>query len=160
MKNIVHTKHRNPVKIKFSSVNIKFGNDDILLNSKPSINIVAKVDSFVPNEHNEERMLSISQFQKFFTDQIVTIKATIKRLSGMKNVSAGESLIKRILLWLTLLVQLELYSGETIVKKRLWKIIRTYFSISDTDQTISEIRLIRLKMVPAQMKSVTHSKKF
>ena len=119
MKNIVHTKQRNPVKIKFSSVNIKFGNDDILLNSKPSINIVVKVDSFVPNEHNEERMLSISQLQKFFTDQIVTIKATIKRLSGMKNVSAGESLIKRILLWLTLLVQLELYSGETIVKKRL-----------------------------------------
>ena len=44
--------HKSPDKINNSSVNKKFGIDDILLNSKPSINTVAKVDSFVPDEHS------------------------------------------------------------------------------------------------------------
>ena len=44
---------QSPVKIKIFSVNKKFGNDDILLNSKSSINLIAKVDSFVPDEHRE-----------------------------------------------------------------------------------------------------------
>ena len=69
---------KSPVNVKNFSVNKKFGNDDILLNSKSSINVVAKVDSFVPDEHNEETILSISQLQMVFMDQIVTIKATIK----------------------------------------------------------------------------------
>ena len=77
------------------SVNTTFGNDDILLNSKSSINIVAKVDSFVPDEYSEETVLSISQLQKVFTDQIVTIKATTKSLSGVKKVSVGESPINK-----------------------------------------------------------------
>ena len=51
---------KSPVKIKNFSVNKKFGNDDILLNSKSSINIIAKVDSFVPDEHSEKTILSIS----------------------------------------------------------------------------------------------------
>ena len=38
--------------------------------------------------------------------------------------------------------------------------IRTHSSLSDTDQTSLEITLIRFKMVPAQLKSVAHSKKF
>ena len=66
-----------------------------MLNSKSSINVVAKVDSFVPDEHNEETILSISQQQKVFTDQVVTIKATIKSLSGLKKVSVGESCINK-----------------------------------------------------------------
>ena len=85
----------SPVKIKNFSVNKKFGNDDILLNSKSSINVVAKVDSFVPDEHNEDTILSIFQLQKVFADQIVTIKATIKRLSGVKKVSIRESSIDK-----------------------------------------------------------------
>ena len=36
-----------PAKIKSFSVNKKFGNDDILLNSKSSIDNVVKIDSFV-----------------------------------------------------------------------------------------------------------------
>ena len=40
-------------------------------------------------------ILSISHFQKVFTDQIVTIKATIKSLSGVKKVSVGESFIDK-----------------------------------------------------------------
>ena len=44
---------KSPVKIKIFSVNKKFGNDDILLNSKSSINLIEKVDSFVPDEHRE-----------------------------------------------------------------------------------------------------------
>ena len=84
-----------PCEKKFFSVNKKFGNDDILLNSKSFINVVAKVDSFVPDEHNEETILSISQLQKAFTEQIVTIKATIKSLSGVKKVSIGESSIEK-----------------------------------------------------------------
>ena len=83
------------MKIKTFSVNKKIGNDDILLNSKLSINIVAKVDSFVSDEHSEETILSISHLQKVFTDQIVTIKATIKSLSGVKKVSVGESFIDK-----------------------------------------------------------------
>ena len=83
------------MKIKAFSVNKKIGNDDILLNSKLSINIVAKVDSFVSDEHSEETILSVSHLQKFFTDQIVTIKATIKSLSGVKKVSVGESFIDK-----------------------------------------------------------------
>ena len=63
-----------------------------MLNRKSSINIVAKVDFFVPDEHIEETILSISQLQ-IFTDQIVTIKATSKILSGVKKVSLGESSI-------------------------------------------------------------------
>ena len=43
----------------------------------------------------EETILSISQLQKVFTDQIVTIKATIKRLSGVKKVAVGESSIDK-----------------------------------------------------------------
>ena len=86
---------KSPVKITFFLVNKKFGNDDILLNSKSSINIVAKVDSFVPDEYSEETVLSISQLQKVFTDQIVTIKATTKSLSGVKKVSVGESPINK-----------------------------------------------------------------
>ena len=66
-----------------------------MLNSKSFINVVAKVDSFVPDEHNEETILSISQLQKAFTEQIVTIKATIKSLSGVKKVSIGESSIEK-----------------------------------------------------------------
>ena len=66
-----------------------------MLNSKSSINVVAKVDSFVPDEHNEETILSISQQQKVFTDQVVTIKATIKSLSGLKKESVGESCISK-----------------------------------------------------------------
>ena len=77
------------------SVNTTFGNDDILLNSKSSINIVAKVDSFVRDEHNEETILSISQLQKVFTDQSVKIKPTIKSLSGVKKVSVAESSIDK-----------------------------------------------------------------
>ena len=83
------------MKIKTFSVNKKIGIDDILLNSKLSINIVAKVDSFVSDEHSEETILSISHLQKVFTDQIVTIKATIKSLSGVKKVSVGESFIDK-----------------------------------------------------------------
>ena len=83
------------MKIKKVSVNKKFGNDEILLNSKSSINIVVKVDSFVSDEHNEEAILSISQLQKVFTDRIVTIKATIKSLSGVKKASIGESSIDK-----------------------------------------------------------------
>ena len=83
------------MKIKPFSVNKKIGNDDILLNSKLSINIVAKVDSFVSDEHSEETILSVSHLQKIFTDQIVTIKATIKSLSGVKKVSVGESFIDK-----------------------------------------------------------------
>ena len=41
------------VKIKNFSVNKKLGNYDILLNSKSSININAKVDSYAPDEHSE-----------------------------------------------------------------------------------------------------------
>ena len=44
---------KSPVKIKIFSVNKIFGNDDILLNSKSSINLIEKVDSFVPDEHRE-----------------------------------------------------------------------------------------------------------
>ena len=66
-----------------------------MLNSKSSINVAAKVDSFVPDEHNEETILSISQQEKVFTDQVVTIKATIKSLSGSKKVSVGESCINK-----------------------------------------------------------------
>ena len=40
-------------------------------------------------------ILSISHSQKVFTDQIVTIKATIKSLSGVKKVSVGESSINK-----------------------------------------------------------------
>ena len=83
------------MKIKTFSVNKKFGNDYILLSSKSSINAVLKADSFVPDKHNEETILSISQLQKVFTDQIVTIKATIKSLSGVKKVSIGESSIDK-----------------------------------------------------------------
>ena len=86
---------KSPVKINFFSVNKKFGNDDILLNSKSSIHIVAKVDSFVPDEHNEETILSISQLQKVSMGQIVMIKATIKSSSGVKKVSVGESSIDK-----------------------------------------------------------------
>ena len=87
---------KSPVKIKKFSVNKKFGNDDILLNSKSSMNIVTKLDSFVPDERREETILSISQLQKVFTDQIFTIKATIKSLSGVKKVSVGESSIDKM----------------------------------------------------------------
>ena len=129
-----------PCEKKFFSVNKKFGNDDVLLNSKSFINVVAKVDSFVPDEHNKETILSISQLQKAFTEQIVTIKATIKSLSGVKKVSIGESSTeKKGLLRLTLLVRLGYYSRETIVKKKLWKIIRTYSSVSDPNQTSLEV---------------------
>ena len=83
------------MKIKTFSLNKKIGNDDILLNSKLSINIVAKVYSFVSDEYSEETILSISHLQKVFTDQIVTIKATIKSLSGVKKVSVGESSIDK-----------------------------------------------------------------
>ena len=69
---------KSRVKIKNFSVNKRFGNDDILLNSKSSINIVAKVDSFVPDEHSEETMLSLSHLQKVFMDQIVTLKSQSK----------------------------------------------------------------------------------
>ena len=78
---------KSPVKIKFFSVNEKFANDDILLNCKSSINVVAKVDSFVPDEHNEETILSISQLQKVFTDQIVTMKVKIKFKWGEKIIN-------------------------------------------------------------------------
>ena len=44
---------KSPVKIKIFSVNKKFSNDDSLLNSKSSINLIVKVDSFVPDEHRE-----------------------------------------------------------------------------------------------------------
>ena len=44
---------KSPVKIKIFSVNKKFGNDDSLLNSKSSINLIVKVDSFVPDEHRQ-----------------------------------------------------------------------------------------------------------
>ena len=83
------------MKIKTFSLNKKIRNDDILLNSKLSINIVAKVYSFVSDEYSEETILSISHLQKVFTDQIVTIKATIKSLSGVKKVSVGESSIDK-----------------------------------------------------------------
>ena len=83
------------MKIKTFSVNKKIGNDDILLNSKLSINIVAKVYSFVSDEYSEETILSISHLQKVFTDQIVTIKATIKSLSRVKQVSVGKSSIDK-----------------------------------------------------------------
>ena len=83
------------MKIKTFSVNKKIGNDDILLNSKLSINIVAKVYSFVSDEYSEDTILSISHLQKVFTDQIVTIKATIKSLSRVKQVSVGKSSIDK-----------------------------------------------------------------
>ena len=66
-----------------------------MLNSKSYINIVAKVDPFVSDEHREETILSISHLQKVFADQFVTIKATIKSLSGVKKVSVGESSINK-----------------------------------------------------------------
>ena len=66
-----------------------------MLNSKSYINIVAKVDPFVSDEHREETILSISHLQKVFVDQFVTIKATIKSLSGVKKVSVGESSINK-----------------------------------------------------------------
>ena len=90
-----HQAQKSPVKINFFSVNKKFGNDDILLNSKSSINVFAKVDSFGPYEHDEETILSISQLQKIFTDQTVMIKATIKSLSGVKKLSISESSIDK-----------------------------------------------------------------
>ena len=64
-------------------------------NSKSSLNVVVKVDSFVLDENNEETILSISQLQKVFTDEIVTIKAITKRLNGVKKVSIGESSIDK-----------------------------------------------------------------
>ena len=64
-------------------------------NSKSSLNVVVKVDSFVLDENNEETILSISQLQKVFTDEIVTIKAITKSLNGMKKVSIGESSIDK-----------------------------------------------------------------
>ena len=87
---------KSPVKIKLFLFNKNFGNDDIFLNSKSSININVKVDSFVADEHSQETTWSISQLQNLFTDQIVTIKATIKSLSGVKKVSVGESSIDKM----------------------------------------------------------------
>ena len=87
---------KSPVKIKLVLFNKNFGNDDIFLNSKSSININVKVDSFVADEHSQETTWSISQLQNLFTDQIVTIKATIKSLSGVKKVSVGESSIDKM----------------------------------------------------------------
>ena len=66
-----------------------------MLNSKSSINIAAKVDSFVSHENSEKTILSISQLQQVFTDQIITIKATIKNVSGVKKVSVDESSIEK-----------------------------------------------------------------
>ena len=121
-----------PVKMKEFSVNENFGNDDILLSSKSSINIVAKVDSFLPDEHSKKTILSISQLQKVFTDQIVTIKATTKSFSGVKKVSFGESSIDkrdlnvvdptgstRVVLW-------EDYCEKEVVKynKHIFKCLR------------------------------------
>ena len=94
VKSFVHTKHRNPNPEIFS-VNKKFGNDNIWLNSKLSINTVVKVVFFIPDEHNKEKILSISQPQKVFTDQIVMIKATIKSLSVVKEVYISESSIDK-----------------------------------------------------------------
>ena len=83
------------MQIKHFSVSKKIGNDDVLLNSKSSLNIVAKLDSFVPEKHDEETILPISQLQKVFTDQSVTIKATIKSLNRVKKVFVRESSIDK-----------------------------------------------------------------
>ena len=49
-----------------------------------------KVDSSVPDEHSKEPILSISQLQKVFMDQVATFEATIKKLSRVKKVSVDE----------------------------------------------------------------------
>ena len=105
--------------------------------------------------------MSISQLQKFFANQIVTIKATIKSLSGVKKVSVGKSSTDkkdftvvdptgsiRVVLWGD-------YCEKEVVKDNTY-ILKRFRS----DQTSLEVTLIRLKMVSAQLKSVTHSKKF
>ena len=60
------------------SVNKKYGNDDILLNSKSFINIFAKVDYFVPNEHSKETILSNYQLQKFLRIKFSRLKPQSK----------------------------------------------------------------------------------
>ena len=107
------------MQIKHFSVSKKIGNDDVLRNSKSSLNIVAKLDSFVPEKHNEEAILSISQLQKVFTDQSVTIKATIKSLNRVKKVFVCESSIdKKDHAWLTLPARLEQYLKEAVKDNR------------------------------------------
>ena len=81
---------KSPVNIIFFSVNKKFGNNNTLLSSKSSINVVAKVNYFLPNEHNQETSSSISQLEKVFMDQIFTIKATIKSFKWWEEISIGK----------------------------------------------------------------------
>ena len=130
-------------------------------NSKSSLNVVVKVDSFVLDENNEETILSISQLQKVFTDEIVTIKAITKRLNGVKKVSIGESSIDkkdltvvdptrsiRVVLWGN-------YCEKEVVKDNTYIFKRFRYRSNKFGNYI-----IRLKMVSSQWKSVTHSNKF
>ena len=104
--------------------------------------------------------MSISPLQKVFTDQTVTIKGAIKRLSGVKKVYVGESSIdKKDLTVVNPTGSIRVVVMVSYCEKEVLKDIRTYSSASDTNQTSLEITLIRLKMVPAQLESVTHSKK-
>ena len=120
-------------------------------NSKSSLNVVVKVDSFVLDENNEETILSISQLQKVFTDEIVTIKAITKRLNGVKKVSIGESSIDkkdltvvdptrsiRVVLWGN-------YCEKEVVKDNTYIFKRFRYRSNKFGNYI-----IRLKMVSAQ----------
>ena len=72
------------------------GNDDILMNKKATLEVQIKVDDFTPIELDKEIILPISQLDKLYSDQIVSLKATIKSLSSTKKVCIRDETVDRV----------------------------------------------------------------
>ena len=104
------------------------------------------------NEHNEETRFSVSQLQKVSTDQIVTIKTTIKILSRVKKVSIGESSIDK--------KDLTVVDPTGSIRVVVWGYYCEKEVVKDNTYIFKRFRYRPNKIVRSQLKNVTHSKKF
>lgn len=86
---------KSPVKIKHFRLS-NTGNDDILMNKKTTLEVQMKVDNFMPIEVNKEIILSISQLDKPYSYQIVSLKAAIKNLSSIKKMCIRDETADRV----------------------------------------------------------------
>ena len=80
-----YQKQKSPLKITNFTVSKKFGSENILIRKKTSVEWIDKLDDFEPTILESNSVLSIAQLNNISSNQIISVTATPKRISGIKK---------------------------------------------------------------------------
>ena len=79
-----YQEQKSPLKITNFTVSKTFGSEDILIGKNTSVELIDKPDDFEPTILDSNSVLSIAQLNKISSNQIISVKATVKRISGFR----------------------------------------------------------------------------